>query len=139
MEIKRLSSKLIALLLSITFLLQSCSVYQNKTISLERAIKTKRKVKIHTNTGDVYKFQKIIEKEGQFYGIIKEKENWFEFGDRTLFVGNNIEKYKIPIESESIKEIHPKNWPISTLINIVSIATIIPFLAILGIESVEFD
>lgn len=134
-----LNSKLIALLLSITFLLQSCSVYQNKTITIEQAIKTKRKVKVQTNTGLVYKFQKIIEKEGQFYGIVKEKETWLGFGDHALIVSNEHEKYEVPIVLHNIKEIHQKNWPISTLINIVSIATIIPFLAILGIESVEFD
>lgn len=139
MKTKQLSTKLIALLLSITFLLQSCSVYQNKTITIEQAIKTKRKVKVQTNTGVVYNFQKIIEKEGQLYGIVKEKETWLGFGDRTLIVSNEPEKYEVPIVIHNIKEIHPKNWPISTLINIVSIATIIPFLAILGIESVEFD
>ena len=66
-------SKPIAFVLSLLLLLQSCKVYQNKTVSLKKAMKEGRRVKVKMKDARVIKFDRIVYSDSSFYGIKKKR------------------------------------------------------------------
>jgi len=74
MKILKKYFKLTALVLGILILLQSCRVYQHRSVSLKTAFQEGRRVKIKAKDQQVYKFDRIIFEKEFFYGIKKKRK-----------------------------------------------------------------
>ena len=85
--------KLIALLLSATFLVQSCKVY--KAVDYETAITSGKKVKLKLTDNNSYKFLKIYEENNQLIGVANVKSRTTKNFKNELFVANSVYNYYI--------------------------------------------
>jgi len=63
--------KIIASLLALLMLLESCTVYKNASITLDQAVNNEAKVKVKTETAENLKFNRIDFNNGNYYGIKK--------------------------------------------------------------------
>ncbi|WP_149274230.1 hypothetical protein [Pareuzebyella sediminis] len=72
MKTSQISSISIAIFFIISTILQSCVAYKNKPVSLAEAERSKKRVKIKTNSNRTYRFEQIVSDEERFYGLIKE-------------------------------------------------------------------
>ncbi len=55
--------------LVLIILIQSCRVYHSKPIDIKEAVKTEKRVKVHTKDGRKLKFEKVILDSIQYYGL----------------------------------------------------------------------
>ena len=94
-----------------TLLSQSCTVYKGKSVALEDAY-DKGRVKVYLVDGSKLKFKNLITKEGDTYGLVKEK-----LKDES---GKKIPNYKKL--SAEIKSIHLKNHALSIIIPVLLIS-----------------
>jgi hypothetical protein len=60
--------KLIALLLIMIILLQSCVAYKGQSVTLERASNSKNKVKIETKDNQTFKYDSVTLEDEKYYG-----------------------------------------------------------------------
>ena len=131
MKALRKHLKLIALFLAVTFLVQSCKVYQKRTATIDQALiaskktmvktKTFKNIKVKSSTKEVYKFKYFIKEENKIFGIAHK--NW----KTSKVLSNQIVQYqhdnvKILLTKEQINEIHLKHSGLST---IATVATMI--------------
>jgi hypothetical protein len=124
--------KLIALLLSVVFLLQSCKVYQTKTVMVDEAIQSSGRVKVNSFRNDTYKFDKLGLEDGKLYGITKKKSltaKKLSFQNHKDI--NNSKYLKILLPDNIVKEIHLQNKTMSTVVSIA-----IPLIIIIGVLAI---
>ena len=108
--------KLIALILIIPFLVQSCTIYKSANVSLDEAVKAKTKVRIFKTSGKKSVFSRVVlDNDGNYYG--------------KKFAESNKTSNKILIDENSIKKVQLKNRTATTLINIFSPIIILAILA----------
>ena len=97
------SLKLIALLLSVSVLLQSCTVYQQTTVTLKEAAQLETKAKIITPSNESYNFSNIELIDGQFYGLALKTSKTHRqlkdiivsgFSTKKNYVRINLEKFE---------------------------------------------
>ena len=69
-----LRKKMILIAISSLLILQSCTVYQNTSVTLQEASKTNVNALVTKTTDVKTKYSKIIMSEGKFYGIPKNEK-----------------------------------------------------------------
>lgn len=101
---KTLKNKLksISFLFALVMIIQSCTVYKSKPISLDQAVQKESKVRVQTNDNEKLKFKKIIFENSNYYGVKKSKG----------------ELVRIPLNQEFIFNIKEKNKTLSTVLSI---------------------
>lgn len=132
MKVVRKHLKLVALLLSVVFLLQSCKIYQTKTVMVDEAIQSSRRVKVITYRNDIYKFEQLTIEDGKLYGITKKKS----FTAKKLSFQNQMEidnsnYVKILLPDNIVKDIHLQNKTMSIVVPIA-----IPLVIIIGVLAI---
>ena len=80
-------SKMIAFVLTLAVLFQSCRAYNYHSVSLQEAAKDGRRVKIKTKENKVLKFKKVVYEDEQFYGLKKKNA-------KVLIDPENVKKSK---------------------------------------------
>lgn len=99
--------KLFSILLSLICLVESCTIYRSTPATIEKAVSDDTKVKIYTKNGSVYKLNKIVLKDGQYYGV-------------KHINGQTITQ---PLDMNNIEIIKVKNKGTSTFLTIASCIT----------------
>lgn len=117
MKTLKKQSRIFSLLLIVLLFFQSCQVYKSKSSTLDDAVVSKHRVKIHTKTGTKIKYKKIVQQDGMYYGLIK--------GDT------------IQIDIAKIDRLRLKNNSLSTIYTVL-LSAITAFLAI-GIIQIDQD
>jgi len=121
-------------------LIQSCTVYHSASVDIEEAVKSHNKVKIKTNSKEIYRFKNIIEKDNLYYGIAKANRN-----SKIPYPKNGkVEKYSknlfaYPLELKKINRIYTKNRELSTILSIGIPLVIASTTIILIVQSLDFD
>lgn len=114
--------------LALVFLLQSCAVYQKKTVSIDEAVATKNKVLILTTNDTKLKLKKIELIDGKYYGILEDE-------DRKII--------KTPLNESDIKTIRVLDKSASTwgTIGIVAGSLIVLFgvIGYFAMENMDLD
>jgi len=111
--------KLIILFFSFTFLLQSCKVYHTKTVTVDDAILSSKRVKINSFRNDTYKFDELGIEEGKLYGLTKKKSlTAKKLSFQNYKVIDNSNYVKIWLPNSIVKDIHPQNNTMSTVVSI---------------------
>lgn len=98
MNPKNLKKKFSSTILALVFLLQSCVVYQKKTVSIDEAVASNNKVLILRTNETKLRLKEIEQIDGKIYGIYRVK-------------GENI---KVPIAESDIKTIRIQSKSAST-------------------------
>lgn len=93
----------VALLFGIIMLLQSCMVYKRSSVTLEKAVQEQQKVRVEYEDYESYRFQKLISKEGTYFGVKKVKG----------------ELVNIPIDDNRIVSVRLYNKSLSNTLTIV--------------------
>jgi hypothetical protein len=105
------------LTLSTLFLLQSCSVYNGKTATVDEIILSGESVKVKCHNGDIYKFEKLVREDGEIYGIAYDKGRTARKMSEQIVDRNLDDKLvKIVLSENTIKECHLQNKGLSDLI-----------------------
>ena len=73
MKLQNLKNKTVCFFLVIALTLQSCSVYQKTTVTLNDAATANRRILIVKTDNTKIKFKKIEQIDGVYYGLIKTK------------------------------------------------------------------
>jgi len=109
--------KWIVLTLSMLFLLQSCSVYNSKTVTVDEVILSGESVKVKCHNDAIYKFEKLVREDGEIYGIACEKGRTAKKMSGQIVDGYlNNKQVKILLLENTIKECHLHNKDLSDLI-----------------------
>ncbi|SNR82365.1 hypothetical protein [Lutibacter flavus] len=107
MQKNKSNLKLIALVLSMVLLLQSCKAYQNKTVTTEDALLTSKGIKVKTFNNETYQFESLRKEDGKLYGIAKRKSETAKKLIDRIIVDNPSSKFvKILLPDDFVKEIH---------------------------------
>ena len=101
--------KLIALIMSLIMLFQSCKAYYNDSVTLHQASQEFKRTKIQNKDNVILKFRGIKMEDNQYYGVNKVK-------------GDMI---KIPIDENFIKSVKLENETMSTILTIALPVTIV--------------
>lgn len=101
----KISIKSLVIYLSLSIILNSCSVYFKKEVSFNEAYISKKSVRLITNENKKVFIKKIILKDSAYYGISHYKG----------------EKIEIPLSNETRKSLRIKNRTASTIINVTGI------------------
>lgn len=91
----------VGVLMALLILFQSCRVYRQKTVSLEDAVESGKRVRIKTYDGRTLKFKEIIFKDGEFFGV-KNKYSGIEI---------------TPLNPSELVKIQPKNEILSLIVS----------------------
>ncbi len=108
-------SKYPAFLVSLLLVLQSCGVYYKTPVSLDEAVSNGDKVKILNTAGKQIKYKKVVQDEGQFYGLNKKGGEWV----------------RVPILADDINTVRLKNKKASTWVTVLAVGVPITALVIL--------
>lgn len=102
--------KLIFLILSVTFLLQSCKTYQSKSSTVEDAILSQKRVKVKTSENKSYKFESVQKEDDQLIGVAKRKSKTAQELVTQIITENPNSKFvKILLPDNFINEIRLGN------------------------------
>ncbi|TYA84162.1 hypothetical protein [Seonamhaeicola marinus] len=115
MKMFSIRKKVTVIAVSIAVIIQSCTVYKAKPISLKRASEIKAKVKVITNAGNRYKYRNIISYDGNYYGIQFKRSN-----------------KKVLLNEEEIKKIKVKDSVISVVANVLLGCAVVISIFIVG-------
>ena len=85
--------KLIALIMSLIMLFQSCKAYYNDSVTLHQASQEFKRTKIQNKDNGIIKFRGVKMEDNQYYGVNKVKG----------------ELVKIPIDENFIKSVKLEN------------------------------
>ena len=134
---KNSNVKILVLILTSVFLLQSCKIYRKKTATTDEALDFQKRVKVVTSTNKTYKFKKLIKEDGQFFGLTKRNSKIAkELSDLVSQYSYKKGYVKISLSDDFIKEIHLLNKPATVNVTAVTInAAVISFWAALLIGS----
>ena len=101
-------------------LMQGCKVYHSKTATVDEAILTQKRVKVKTDNGDTYKYDKIQKEDNKLYGIVKWESRNAKKLSKQMVEGILIGEYvKYPLKENTIKEYHLQNETLAWLLPIV--------------------
>lgn len=114
--------RFIALLFMVLTLSQSCRVYQQKSVTIEEAVKEQKRVKIKMKDKKVYKFKRIEYEKSVFFGIKKVK-------------GKIV---KIPIDVNEIEKLRLHNKTLSIIYGI-GITVVAVYVVAIIIVMATFD
>jgi hypothetical protein len=114
--------RFIALLFMVLTLSQSCRVYQQKSVTIEEAVKERKRVKIKMKDKKVYKFKRIEYEKSVFFGIKKVK-------------GKIV---KIPIDVNEIEKLRLHNKTLSIIYGI-GITVVAVYVVAIIIVMATFD
>ena len=130
MKLIRKHLKPIALFLAVVFLVSSCRVYQTKTVSVDDALSTSKKISLKTNknvkvkstTNDIYKFKYLLKGKGQIYGVANKNSKTSKSLSNQI-VQSNIEKNKVKIllTKDQVNEIRLVKEVLSGVLLVLSI------------------
>lgn len=105
-----LNIKLVCLILSSIFLLQSCKIYRKKTATTDEAVEFNRGVKVITQDDKTYKFKRFIKEDEQLFGLTKKNSKIAKELSHLIREGEPKKGYvKISLSDDFIKEIHLLN------------------------------
>ena len=121
--------KWIALTLSALFLLQSCKVYQSKTVTVNEAILSTERVKVNNFNNESYKFERLYKENEQLYGYTKRGSSTAKKLTEQI-VKSQLNYVIILLSEKTIKEYHLQNKTLSTILTVA-----IPITVIIGIVS----
>lgn len=109
-EMKRIRNhlKICSCILILAILCQSCVVYHKTPVTLDQAAREKTKTKIVLEDGRVEKFKSITNQDGRYYG--------------NRMTGDGL--LTIPVDIDSIYEVHVKNKTASILVTIIPLAAL---------------
>lgn len=102
MKTLKKQAKLIALIISVLMLFQSCKVYHSDSVSLQQASQEFKRTKIQTYNNEVLKFRGIKSEDTQYYGVKKVKG----------------EIVNIPLDENYIKSVKLENKTMSIILTI---------------------
>lgn len=106
------------IILSALILMQSCRVYHKNSVSLEKAVQSKKRIKIKSTKNKTLKYTYIIYQDGDFYGIESNKNS-----RRYKKVLLNEDEIKtVRLHNKSLSIILGILWPLATLIGFVALA-----------------
>lgn len=111
--------KSISLFLTFLILVQSCRVYHSDSVTLEKALVERKRVKIKTKSGKTLKFKEIIKDSNQYYGITRK--------DKFLIIENNISSVRLQNRTLS---------GILTVVSVLYVATGVVLVIMIGNFSV---
>lgn len=130
--------KLISLFLSITFFIQSCSVYRTNSVTIDDAIASNNKVKL-ISTQDTYEFQDLQRENGNIYGIAKKNSITAKSLSSQITDDTKNSKFvKILLTNEQLENIHLENKTMSTLSIIAIPIVVVGIIAIIAAKSMDF-
>jgi len=133
MKTIRIYLKKISVFLILLMTLQSCVVYHSKIATVDEAIQSDNKVKIITDSNDIYKLHKLKIEDGQVYGVLKKGSETAErLADQGLIKYSDSKYETILIKDSTIKEIYLKNKTLSTVLSIaIPVVGIVVLLVVL--------
>jgi len=118
--------KLIALLLSVAVMLQSCNIYKSRVSTIEEAVESKRRVIIKSETHPTYKFKQLISDGEKLYGVAHDKTRTAKIlKDQIVSTANNPTYVQIMLSNSQIGEIHELNRPMSILLPIIILVVLV--------------
>ena len=94
--------RIVALILVVIMLLQSCTVYKKTSITLNQAVQNESKVKVKTKSENL-KFNRIGIENGNYYGVKKIQG----------------EMIKIPLDIKTVMSVKEKNESASTIATVL--------------------
>lgn len=120
--------KLMAIVLSVIFLLQSCKTYQSKSSTVEDAILSQKQVKVKTSENKSYQFKNVQLEDDQLIGIAKRKSKTAKELVTQIITENPNSKFvKILLPDNFVNEIHLGNntgkilgWGIGGIVGILA-------------------
>ncbi|MCZ6703894.1 MAG: hypothetical protein O6940_12760 [Ignavibacteria bacterium] len=124
--------KWIALTLSALFLLQSCKVYQSKTVTVNEAILSTERVKVNNFNNESYKFERLYKENEQLYGYTKRGSSTAKKLTEQI-VKSQLNYVIILLSEKTIKEYHLQNKTLSTILTVAIPVTVIIGIVSLGI------
>jgi hypothetical protein len=99
-----------ARILSLIILLQSCTVYNSATTSVDEAIMSNDKVKVDAPEANSYKFLKIIRMDNEIYGVAKKKSYTSKKLQAQIVDTSYEGKYNlIKLTRDDLESVHLKN------------------------------
>jgi len=109
--------RVLAFLLTVLILCQSCNIYRTTNLSLEEAAETDVKVRLKTTSDRKYVFKRIEKNEDLIYGVAnKNSKAAKELSNHILPESPMDNKVKIRLDELPIQEINPKNKRLSELV-----------------------
>ena len=94
--------KRVAHLLVLLMLVQACTVYKGKSVSLDRAVDEVTKTELVTTNDVTHKFKRIVKEDGHYYGIKK----------------SGREMIKVPIAENRVKAVRLHDKTLSAILSI---------------------
>lgn len=140
--------QLVAVLLSIVLLLQSCKVYRSETATIDDALRFSKNIKVVSATNEIYKFKSLQEEDGKIYGIVNKNSKTAKKLANQIVTNNNPRSLvKIFLLKENIKEIYLQNKSMTTIGNVfIIIGSLFALLLLVfaigggaGIGDLKFD
>jgi len=107
MKVSDFKKRVFCLLLSLSFLVQSCNVYKRNPIAIEEAVEAKEKVRIIKNDNKKIFLKRIEKTDGVYYGVANYKGHFV----------------KIPLDETNIQKIQIRDKTASTIVTIATIVT----------------
>ena len=108
-----INPKLVCIILSLTFLVQSCTIYKKAPVSIEAAANSEKKVQIIRNDGSKFSLSKIEKIDGKYYGTKQI----------------NGQTITLPLNEEEIQKIRLKDNAATRFVTIASIVTGVAIIA----------
>ena len=139
MKTLRLYLKKISIFFMFLITLQSCVVYHSKIATLDEAVRSDDKIKIITDSNDIYKLHKLKKEDGQIYGVVKKgSETAKKLSDQGLIKYSDSKYETILFAESTINEIHLKNKTLSTVLSIaIPVVGVVGVVAIIAINSLS--
>ena len=123
--------KWIALTLSALFLLQSCKVYQSKTVTVNEAILSTERVKVNNFNNESYKFESLYKENEQLYGYTKIESSTAKKLTEQI-VKSQLNYVIILLSEKTIKEYHLQNKNLSTVLSVAIPVAVASGIAVFG-------
>jgi len=114
--------KLIALIVSVVILFQSCKAYYKDSVTLEQAVNEHKRAKVETVTKQTYKFQTISFENGQYYGVKMVKG----------------ETVKTLIDQANISQVRLENKSLS-VIGTIGLSVLVVFVVVVGVAGIALS
>lgn len=115
--------KLLPVLFVLTFLFQSCKIYNSRTSTKEDAILSENRVRVKSTTNSSYKFEKLILEGDQLYGIGMKQSSKSKsaYNDNIVNVNKSDKNVKIRLTDDLVNEIHLYSKGKSTALKVFGI------------------
>lgn len=114
----------------------ACSVYQQDTADVQRAIESNNRVKVETTDDLVFELRELRREEnGQLVGITGKKSDAAKLlSGRTLVTEGNF--LKIPFKDEEIRAVHLKDKKLSKIVNFA--VPVVGVVGMVGLTNPDF-